>query len=110
MPRFAVLLHDWPEPHFDLFLGDGDELQSWKLPGDFSPPAVSPIVPGAAHRSLYLDYEGAVSGGRGTVVRWDAGEFEWLAEQRAQFFGARLHGIYTWIETADGAWTFGPVT
>ena len=28
------------------------------------------------HRLVYLDYEGPISGNRGTVARWDAGEFE----------------------------------
>ena len=110
MPRFSLHRHDWPELHLDLFLEAGSALQSWKLPADFSPSMPSPITPGAPHRSLYLDYEGPVSGDRGTVTRWDAGEFEWIAERRAQFFGSRLTGIHDWVEAADGTWTFAPVT
>jgi hypothetical protein len=111
VPRFVLLRHDWPELHFDLFLEAGGELQSWKLPADFTPSQPSPVIPGEPHRSLYLEYEGAVSGGRGTVTRWDHGEFEWIAERRAHFSGARLTGLYEWAETADdGTWTFRSVT
>jgi len=27
------------------------------------------------HRRLYLDYEGSISGGRGTVTEWDSGSY-----------------------------------
>ena len=91
MPRFAVLAHDWPEPHFDLFLEAGSTLQSWKLPADFSPPARSSILLGAPHRLLYLDYEGPVSGGRGSVKRWDGGTFEWIHD-RESHLEIQLHG------------------
>jgi hypothetical protein len=33
----------------------------------------------ADHRLAYLDYEGPVSGGRGSVTRVACGEFEWHA-------------------------------
>jgi hypothetical protein len=97
MPRFAVLAHDHPTPHFDLFLEAGDVLRSWRLA---APPA--PGVPFAAeatpdHRKLYLDYEGPVSGGRGHVVRWDAGTFDWLEDGgdavRVRLCGGRLDGV-----------------
>ena len=110
MPRFAVLAHDWPEPHFDLFLEAGSTLQSWKLPADFSPPARSSILLGAPHRLLYLDYEGPVSAGRGSVSRWGAGEFRRISETQVHFFGTRLAGLYEWLKDGTGQWTFGPVT
>ena len=46
------------------------------------PDTLSPIPAetNTAHRSEYLDYEGPVSGGRGMVVRWDGGTFEWLED------------------------------
>jgi hypothetical protein len=51
------------------------------------------------HRIAYLDYEGPVSGDRGQVTRWDAGEFRWLAEEprrmAVELSGARLHGVVT---------------
>jgi len=109
--RFAVLSHDWPEPHFDLFLEAGSELLSWKLPTDFSPSHRSPIASGSPHRVIYLDYEGAVGGGRGTVARWDTGQFRWIEEgKRAEFFGRKLTGIYEWVGERGESTTFGPVT
>ena len=50
-----------------------------------------------AHRRVYLDYEGEVSGGRGTVRRWDRGEcgvLEWGEDRvRLEVRGAQLVGI-----------------
>jgi len=36
------------------------------------------------HRAAYLDYEGPISGDRGTVSRWDDGTFEWLDETESE--------------------------
>lgn len=95
MPRFAVLSHDWPAPHFDFLLEAGEVLRAWRLA---SPPVVGMNAAEANvdHRKLYLDYEGDVSGGRGTVARWDAGSFEWVEDVpgRAvvQLSGSKLAG------------------
>lgn len=35
-------------------------------------------TPLADHRLAYLDYEGPLSDNRGSVARWDHGEFHWL--------------------------------
>jgi DNA polymerase Ligase (LigD) len=77
MPRFAILGHDHPAPHWDLFFEDGPVLRSWRLLGDLAPGIAVPAEATADHRLLYLDYEGPVSGGRGQVTRVDAGTFEW---------------------------------
>jgi hypothetical protein len=84
--RFALLRHDWPEPHRDLVLewpGEQgqDLLATWALypenPGDdvFSAdrPTVGRVVPLSPHRAIYLNYEGPVSGNRGHVSRECAG-------------------------------------
>jgi hypothetical protein len=77
MPRFVVLRHDSPQGvHYDLMLEVGGGLRTWSLP--------EPPVAGvefecrllADHRLAYLDYEGPISGGRGTVTRWDRGTYE----------------------------------
>lgn len=105
MPRFVVLSHDWPEPHLDLLLEAGPVLRAWRLHGE--PGAAVPAEPNADHRTLYLDYEGPVSGGRGTVTRWDAGTFEWVEGGPGvvvELRGARLTGRYA----LGGGW-FGPV-
>ena len=80
MPRFIILEHDCPTPHFDFLLEAGDVLRAWRLD---APPACGEPVEAVAnfdHRRIYLDYEGEVSGGRGTVRRWDAGTFEWVED------------------------------
>lgn len=76
MPRFVILAHDWPSPHFDLLLQVGDALKSWRLLADPRAAEWVPAEANADHRLAYLDYEGPVSGGRGSVVRIDAGEYE----------------------------------
>ncbi|MBN9521380.1 hypothetical protein J0H58_23140 [bacterium] len=107
MCRFVVLAHDWPTPHFDLLLEAGAVLRAWRLLGE---PIATPVPaePNADHRTLYLDYEGPVSGGRGTVARWDAGAFEWIEDEPARVVvelrGARLVGWFA----LEGGW-FGPV-
>jgi hypothetical protein len=48
------------------------------------------------HRLDYLTYEGPVSGGRGTVARWDAGTFIWIDDEikrvRIDLQGEKLAG------------------
>ena len=54
----------------------GGVLKTWALSG---PPDGSPVVAAemlADHRLQYLDYEGPISGDRGHVTRWDAGQYE----------------------------------
>jgi len=106
MSRFAILAHDWPEPHFDLLLEAGPVLRAWRLRGEPGAAAV-PAEPNADHRLLYLDYEGPVSGGRGTVTRWDAGTFDMFVEGAVavlELHGTRLTGRfelgYGWFRPA----------
>ena len=82
MPRFAILRHETPPGsprplHWDFLLEDAGTLLTWALAE--SPAAGRPIAADALtnHRTAYLDYEGPVSGNRGSVTRWDAGTFEW---------------------------------
>jgi DNA polymerase Ligase (LigD) len=77
MPRFAILRHDYPTVHWDLFLESGPVLRSWRLLDPLGPDATVLAEPAGDHRLIYLDYEGPVSGGRGTVTRVDAGTFAW---------------------------------
>ena len=76
MPRFALLIHDSPRGlHYDFFLEDGEVLKTWALPHLPEPGCEIPCEALADHRPLYLDYEGPISGGRGTVARWDQGTY-----------------------------------
>ena len=76
MPRYAILAHDWPTPHFDLLLEADGVLKSWRLLARPTPGTTVPATPTADHRLHYLDYEGPVSGNCGTVTRVASGEYE----------------------------------
>jgi hypothetical protein len=99
--RFAVLTHDWPVAHLDLFLEQNGVLRAWRLPADYQPREVCEALERHDHRLAYLDYVGPVSGDRGTVSRWDAGELEWLSEteQRIEvrLRGSRLNGDFALV-------------
>ncbi|MFQ5731082.1 MAG: DNA polymerase ligase N-terminal domain-containing protein [Planctomycetaceae bacterium] len=77
MPRFVVLEHDHPFLHWDFLLEAGKTLRTWRLHARPDAGGVIAAEPLPDHRPVYLDYEGPVSGGRGEVKRWDAGEFAW---------------------------------
>jgi len=110
MPRFAILTHDHPFLHWDFLLEQRDSCRTWRLlkppdtPGDVSAETI------ADHRLMYLDYEGPVSGDRGTVTQWDAGTFEWLVNSddvvEVRLTGQKLAGRARLIPTERGGWTF----
>lgn len=93
MLRFVVLDHDWPHPHRDLLLERGGILKAWRLPAAFDLTSPVPAEPNFDHRLVYLDYEGPVSGGRGEVRCWDAGELVW-EEYTEQEIRVRLNGVH----------------
>jgi hypothetical protein len=80
MLRYAVLVHDFPSLHWDLFLEEKETLRSWRLLEEPQPGRVVRVEALPPHRKLYLDYEGPVSGDRGSVARQDAGTYELLEE------------------------------
>jgi DNA polymerase Ligase (LigD) len=107
MPRFVILAHDHPEPHWDFMLEAGAMLRTWRLA---APPAADEsvlAVPSFDHRLLYLDYEGPVSGGRGRVARWDHGTFQWETEEAdrvvVRLSGERLRGVLQ-LERDEAGW------
>ena len=109
MPRFVVLEHDHPDVHWDLMLESEETLATWSLPpmalpiGEFQCPAKR--LPD--HRKRYLDYEGPVSDGRGTVRRIDAGTFERLDERRFRLNGSVFAGVLEFhsdLETVAAKW------
>ena len=114
--RFVVLTHDHPVLHWDLMLERGDVLRAWRLAEAPLPGVAIAAEALADHRRKYLDYQGPVSGERGTVVRWDAGTFcEWHETADAVIAvvnGARIQGMITIRKSADDTWTFllRPVT
>jgi hypothetical protein len=108
MPRFVILEHDWPSRHWDLLLEAGPVLRAWRLLSAPGPTASVPAERNADHRLYYLDYEGPLSGDRGRVARWDAGSFEWVADEGdrliVEFRGAKLSGLF-----AIATGRFGPL-
>ncbi len=95
--RFVILTHDHPELHWDFMLECGEKLRTWRLieEPDSGGTTLATLLPD--HRIEYLDYEGPVSGNRGTVTRWDTGRFEWIVEKADQteisLLGDRLDGV-----------------
>jgi hypothetical protein len=111
MPRFVILEHDHPSRHWDFMLEAGASLRAWRLAalprfGD----SIS-AEPSFNHRLLYLDFEGPLTGGRGRVSRWDAGEFEWQIDTAdrlvVDLVGQRIAGTAS-IERLmdDSRWLF----
>ena len=108
MPRFVLLEHDHPFLHWDLMLETGDVLRTWRLA---APPEAGREMAAESlgdHRRAYLDYEGPVSGGRGTVRRWDAGTFQWITDEADQIEirleGEHYRGCAILRRRPDGNW------
>ncbi|MGL4552565.1 MAG: DNA polymerase ligase N-terminal domain-containing protein [Gemmataceae bacterium] len=103
MPRFVLLHHDHPSPHYDLMLEAGDALWTWRLarpPGAVPQPAERI----ADHRQMYLDYDGPVSGGRGEVRRESAGTFEWVEREEGRVVVRLEGGGALTLQSVAGGW------
>jgi hypothetical protein len=96
MPRYVILEHDWPAPHWDVLFEAGAVLRAWRVAVEPRCGFPVPAEPNFDHRLMYLDYEGPISGNRGRVTRWDAGTFEWIEDavdrMVVEVKGRRLHG------------------
>jgi hypothetical protein len=92
MPRFVILEHDWPQRHWDLMLEAGAVMRTWRLAAPLTPEADIAASPIGDHRLHYLDYEGPISGNRGSVVRLDSGTFDWQRND-AEVVVVRLAGV-----------------
>jgi hypothetical protein len=100
MPRFVILEHDHPFLHCDLMLEGEGVLFTWRL--DALPEVGKTLAAERIgdHRMMYLDYEGPVSGGRGSVRRVEGGTFSWVSDPaelndlcHVQLNGNRLSGL-----------------
>ncbi len=110
MPRYVILRHEFPAGqkfpvgqerslHWDLMLESGGVLRTWAL-ADY--PMSQPTTQAeqlADHRIAYLDYQGPVSGDRGSVTRWDVGEYgierETVDHLQIRLAGQRFSGGVT---------------
>lgn len=100
--RFALLEHQTAgHVHWDLLVQvpGRERLATWRL---LANPLRTDATIGAEriadHRPLYLDYEGPISGDRGTVRRIDAGTVQWVEqhddEAVLELRGEHLRGRY----------------
>src|SRR6185312_13323450 len=76
--RFAILEHRWDGVHWDFLVEEDPSLRSWAIDEKIIEGEDLPARALPAHRRIYLEYEGEVSGGRGMVHRWDGGTCEAL--------------------------------
>lgn len=111
MPRFVILEHDHPVLHWDLMLEAGPVLRTWRLarPPEGQGGAI-PTTALADHRLHYLDYEGPVSGDRGTVKQWDRGTYELVSEDaeslQLRFDGGRVREACRLVQVDGAEWKF----
>lgn len=115
-PRMVLLCHELPDGswHFDWMIetpgqaeGPLRTLRVHERP-DAADRFTAELLPD--HRRAYLDYEGPVSGGRGTVRRVASGIVERLAlgPERIEILGTLAGATRRWIGVRDGgsAWAF----
>lgn len=112
MPRMVVLLHETPAgyprgTHFDLMFEHAGALRTWAAE---SIPKLNETLAAeqlSDHRLAYLDFEGALSGGRGTVQRVASGRFELLDEAPGKLVlevkSDKLQGLLTLIRDQAAA-------
>ena len=115
MPRFVLLEHRWNGVHWDFMLEHGEVLRSWAIAAPVVARKELPARELGDHRRAYLEYEGEVSGNRGTVRRIDRGTYTvvfWSAERvRVRLNGSQLVGDVELCqvgESSDGvsSWIF----
>jgi hypothetical protein len=124
MSRFVLLYHECPPDydrvsHWDLMLESGEVLRTWalaELPKSWQTDRSRAAAVGDAvkateladHRLAYLDYEGPVSGERGTVRRVDAGTFKMIVDGsdrlEIELNGASLQGRLSLHRHKDANW------
>ena len=105
--RFVLLEHrTTADLHWDLMVEQAgqDTLVTWRLLAD---PLRNDCVRAESigrHRKVYLDYEGEISGGRGSVRRVDRGTVEWrnVSDDNATLAlsGERLRGEFEFMRDA----------
>ena len=100
--RFAVLEHRWNGVHWDFLVEDGDSLRTWAIDAVIADGIDLAARALPAHRRIYLDYEGPISGGRGEVRRWDSGragvEIWTDSVVRLRLTGSQLVGVIEFRE------------
>ena len=115
MPRFVLLEHRWDGLHWDFMLEHGEVLRTWAIDAPVVADADLPARALPEHRRIYLEYEGEISGNRGTVHRVAEGSYTaeiWEEDRvRVRLQGPQLVGeleIRQVVPAADGelTWVF----
>lgn len=108
--RYVVLLHtDDRGTHYDLMIDQEGGLATWKCqrPPEQSGEKGQACTRIGDHRRAYLDYEGPISGGRGSVTRHDAGVCRLRLQEeslwKVEFRGDLLRGGYALVRSRDAA-------
>ena len=109
MPRFVVLEHARENTrHFDLMLEQGNVLLTFSF-ADF-PQAPAKCKSLMEHRLRYLEYEGDMGSGRGTVRRVESGTFDLMAQTENAIHlhlrGLRLQGTFCLTNEREDVWRF----
>ncbi len=99
MPRYVVLEHQWNGIHWDFMLEVGAILKTWAIDAPLRTGSDLPARKLADHRLVYLDYEGPISGNRGSVRRVDRGHFEPIRWTESRVM-VRLSGGH-WVGMAE---------
>lgn len=116
--RFVVQHHVLSaDHHWDLMLEGDERLATWQLsvPPENCTGGPVAAVRIADHRKVYLDYEGPVSGGRGSVSIVDSGTYRLESHSPEEWSfsmeGRILRGAFRLIRMPDepGRWELRPV-
>ena len=92
MPRYVILRHETTAGvHFDFMLDMGGALKTWSLSQEPRAGFDMEAKLLADHRLSYLEYEGPISGDRGSVARWDRGTYEVECQSESELT-VRLNG------------------
>ena len=94
--RFVILRQEMPPgaargSHWDFMLEREGVLRTWaidELPSKGQTVAARGLPD---HRPAYLDYEGPITGNRGSVTRYDRGEYD-LLDETPERVGIELRG------------------
>jgi hypothetical protein len=113
--RFVLLEHCWKGVHWDFMLEAGDRLRTWAIDAPITSDQDLPARALPDHRLIYLNYQGPISGDRGTVRKIDEGTYrtiEWAPQRvRVIVTGAQLVGevgLYCtgFASSGSTAWIF----
>jgi hypothetical protein len=115
MPRYVILEHTGtatykPGRHFDLMLEANGRLRTWELPKIPTDGTVASAKALPDHRLEFLEFEGELTGNRGSVTRRDAGQYAVLSETAGEIVveitGVQLLGRLTLraLRPNNGVW------